>query len=118
MQEKIQSLKDNKVSKLVLKTEVNKNSAIKGRWVYKLKLGTDGIPVRFKARLVVKVFSQKKGVHYDETYAAVTKVTTLKLRIVMIAHYNLEARQYDIMTAFLYAGIKDHKIFFEKPHAY
>ena len=67
--------------------------------------------MRFKARWVVKGYSQQKGIDYDETYAAVTKATTLKLLMAMIAHYDLEARQYDTTTAFLYATIKDHEIF-------
>lgn len=36
----------------------------------------------------------------------------------MIAHYNSEATQYDIMVVFVYAGIKDHEIFVEQPIGY
>ena len=95
-----------------------KNQSLKLAGFFKLKLGANGLPARFKARWVVKGFTQQKGVDYDETYAAVTKATTLKLLMAIIAHCNLEAKQYDIMTAFLYAKIKDHEIYVEQPHGF
>lgn len=76
------------------------------------------MPVRFKARWDLKGYTQQKGIDYDETYAAVTKATTLKCLMAMIAHYDLEAKKYDKMTAFLYAEIKDHEIFVEQPHGF
>ncbi|KAI0997286.1 Retrovirus-related Pol polyprotein from transposon TNT 1-94 [Podosphaera aphanis] len=118
MREEIQSLQENNVWQLVHLKTTNGKTIIKGRWVFKLKLGADGTPVRFKARWVVKCYTQQKGIDYDETYAAVTKATTLKLLIAMIAHYNLEAKQYDIMTAFLYAKIKEREIYVEQPHGF
>lgn len=36
----------------------------------------------------------------------------------MIAYVNLEAMQYNAMTAFLFAKIKDHKIYVEQPKGY
>lgn len=87
-------------------------------WNYLKILDADGIPVRFKARWVVKGYTQEKRVDYDETYVAVTKATTLKLWMAMIAHNDLEAKQYDIMTAFLYTIIKNREIYVEQPHGF
>ena len=77
-----------------------------------------GFQIKTRGRWIVKGYTQQKGIDYDETYAAVTKATTLKLLMAMIAHYNLEAKQYNIMTAFLYAKIKDHEIYVEQPHGF
>lgn len=71
------------------------------------------MPILFKASWVVKCFILEKGVDYDETYVVITKAKTLKLLMAIIAHYNLEVKQYDITTAFLYAKIRDHEIFVE-----
>lgn len=113
MRDEIKSLKEIKVWKLVAKNNVRK-TVLKGYCVFKLKLGANGTPVRFKARLVIKDFMQEKGIDYDESYAAVTKATTLKLLMAIIVHQNFEAKQYDITIAFLYAKIHDHEIHVEQ----
>jgi hypothetical protein len=48
--------------------EANRVRAFKSRWVFKVKIEADGI-ITFKARLVVKGYSQKYGFNYDEMYA-------------------------------------------------
>ena len=48
MREELDSLKENEVWELVSKNKV-KGPVIEGQWVFKLKLGAGGIPVKFKA---------------------------------------------------------------------
>ena len=45
--------------------------ALKNKWVYKLKPGDARNPPRYKARIVVKGFQQKKGVDFDDIFAPV-----------------------------------------------
>ena len=45
--------------------------AVRNKWVYKLKPGDAGKPPRYKARIVVKGFQQKKSVDFDEIFALV-----------------------------------------------
>jgi hypothetical protein len=40
---------------------------IKGHWVFKIKFDINGKPERFKARRVVRGFTQKAGIYCDET---------------------------------------------------
>ena len=46
--------------------------ALQNKWVYKLK-EEDGGKKRFKARLVVKGFSQKNGIDFDEIFSPIVK---------------------------------------------
>lgn len=49
------------------------------KWVFKLKLNSDGSIARYKARLVAKGFHQQPGIDYFETFSLVIKPATMKL---------------------------------------
>jgi hypothetical protein len=67
---------------------------------------------------VARGFTQIAGIDYDETYATVTKPVSIRILMAIVAHYNLECKQYDIITAFLNAIIGDRKIYVEQPHGF
>jgi len=46
--------------------------ALRNKWVYRLK-EEDGGRKRYKVRLVVKGFAQKKGIYFDEIFSHVVK---------------------------------------------
>ena len=74
------------------------------KWVFKRKdiIDADGIQsVKYKARLVCRGCQQVHGVDYHETYAPVVKFATLQMLLALVAHFDLELHQMDIVTAFL-----------------
>ena len=64
--------------------------ALRNKWVYKLKPGEPGNPPRYKARIVVKGFQQKKGVDFDEIFSPVVKMTSIRTVLSITANMNLE----------------------------
>ena len=62
--------------------------ALQNKWVYKIKKKHDSSK-RYKARLVVKGFQQKKGIDYSEIFFPVVKISTIRLVLGMVAAGNL-----------------------------
>ncbi|GJY93566.1 putative RNA-directed DNA polymerase [Tanacetum coccineum] len=68
MQDEMNSLHENNTFELV-KLPKGKR-ALKNKWVYKLKTEEHTSRPRYKARLVVKGFSQKRGIDFDEIFTS------------------------------------------------
>ena len=54
-------------------------TAISNKWVYKVKLKADGTLERLKVRLVIRGFTQKYGVDYQEVFSPVVKMAPLEV---------------------------------------
>ncbi|GLB45342.1 hypothetical protein LshimejAT787_2200050 [Lyophyllum shimeji] len=78
-------------------------NTIKTRWVFDLKLDGDGNLVRRRARGVVKGFTQKKGEHYFESFAAVVRYESERMLIALIAAHGWKMHLVDVAGAFLNA---------------
>ena len=55
------------------------------RWIYKIKHAADGSVEKYKARFVAPGFTQKEGIDYDETFAPVSRYTTIRTIISLAA---------------------------------
>jgi hypothetical protein len=65
--------------------------ALQNKWFCKLK-EEDGGEKRYKARLVVKGFSQKKCIDFDEIFSPIVKMTSIRniLSLVAVKDLHLE----------------------------
>jgi hypothetical protein len=70
----INSLAENDTWELVPRTPDMK--VLTSKYVFKLKTDSEGVPVRYKARLVVGGHRQRYGIDFDETFAPVCKGAT------------------------------------------
>ncbi|BBH08934.1 transposable element gene, partial [Prunus dulcis] len=77
------------------------------KWVYK----------KNKARLVAKGYSQKPGIDYNETFALVARLDTIRTLIALAAQKEWSLYQLDVKSAFL-NGILKEEVYVEQPQGY
>ncbi|GJS62863.1 zinc finger, CCHC-type containing protein [Tanacetum coccineum] len=83
------------------------------KWIFKRKMKVDGTIDKFKARLVIQGFRQKEGIDYFDTYAPVSRITTIRLLLALAAIHNLVIHQMDVETAFL-NGDLDEEVYMKQ----
>ena len=83
MQEEIQALQDNHTWDLMTCPPGVKPIGCK--WVYSVKFRSDGSLDRYKARLVALRNRQEYGIDYEETFAPVAKMTTIRTILALAA---------------------------------
>jgi hypothetical protein len=99
MIKELQVMKDKGVYCLVPRP-MDKN-IVKSRWVFANKYDDSGDIVAHKARLVAKGFTQVLGKDYDETYASVARLESVRLVCAIAASLGLYLWQADFVSAFL-----------------
>lgn len=77
------------------------------KWIFKLKRNADGSINKYKSRLVAKGYVQKHGVDYDEVFAPVARIETIRLVIAVAASNGWELHHLDVKTAFLNGELKE-----------
>ena len=77
------------------------------KWVYKRKRGIDGNVETFKARLVVKGYTHKKGIDYGETFSLIAMLKSIKILLSIAAHYDYEIWKMDVKNAFLNGNLEE-----------
>ncbi|KAI5313515.1 hypothetical protein L3X38_042691 [Prunus dulcis] len=87
------------------------------KWVYKTKLNLDGSVQKNKARLVAKGYSQKPGIDYNETFAPVARLDTIRTLIALAVQKEWNLYQLDVKSAFL-NGVLKEEVYVEQPQGF
>jgi Reverse transcriptase (RNA-dependent DNA polymerase) len=90
---------------------------IPSKWVFKIKLDADNQPIRYKCRLVAGGHRQQYGIDFEDTFAPVSKHTTLRAFLSTAAHKRWKVLQLDISTAFLHGNI-DAEVYMQQPEGF
>ncbi|KAJ1586562.1 hypothetical protein NDA11_002338 [Ustilago hordei] len=75
--------------------------------VLRLKLDADGVPVKHKARLVARGFTQREGIDYQETFSPVAPLGAIRAILALAVQNNWEVHALDITMAYLNSMLKE-----------
>ena len=93
-----------------------KCKAIACKWIFKKKTNADDT-TRYKARLVIKGYEQRAGIDYEETFAPVAMLKTVRILLALAAYYDWEVHHMDVKTAFLNPFLKE-KVYMAQPEGF
>jgi hypothetical protein len=92
-------------------------NVIDTKWVYMNKLNEGGHVTRNKARLVCKGYAQVEGIDFEETFAPIAIMESIRLILDYAFSKNIKVFQMDIKTNFLNGEIEE-EVYIEKPKGF
>nr|GEY64883.1 retrovirus-related Pol polyprotein from transposon TNT 1-94 [Tanacetum cinerariifolium] len=112
MQEELDQFARLKVWRLVPPPEGK--TIIKTKWIFMNKKDESSLVIRNKARLIAVGYSQQEGIDYDETFAPVAQIESIRLFLAYAAHKDFTVFQMDVKTTFL-NGILKEEVYVGQP---
>jgi hypothetical protein len=85
------------------------------KWVFKLKRDEAGAIVKHKAHLVARNFVQREGIDFDDTFAPVAQMESVRLLFVLAAQEGWRVHQMDIKSTFLNGDLKEEVYVHQPP---
>ena len=84
------------------------------KWVFKVKKNERGEVVRHKARLVAKGFVQREGIDFEEVFAPVARMESVRLLLALAASRSWEVHHLDVKSAFLNGELAE-EVYVQQP---
>jgi hypothetical protein len=114
MQEELNNFTRNEVWHLVPRPNQN---VVGTKWVFRNKQDEHGVVTRNKAQLVAKSYSQVEGLDFDETYAPVARLESIRILLAYATYHGFKLYQMDVKSAFLNGPIKE-EVYVEQPPSF
>ncbi|GKA69700.1 retrovirus-related pol polyprotein from transposon TNT 1-94, partial [Tanacetum coccineum] len=84
------------------------------KWIFKVKLDELGGVLKNKARLVTRGYRQEDDIDFEESFAPVARLDSIRIFIAYATHMNMIVYQMDVKTAFL-NGILREEVYISQP---
>jgi hypothetical protein len=111
MQEELNNFKRNEVWSLVPRLKQN---VVGTKWVFCNKQDEHKVVTRNKARLVAKGYAQVVGLDFEETFAPVARLESIRILLAYATHHSFRLFQMDMKSDFLNGPIKE-EVYMEQP---
>ena len=112
MKEELDALSKNHTWDLV--TLPPGKSVVGCKWIYKIKTRSDGSIERYKARLVAKGFTQEYEIDYEETFAPVARISSVRAFLAVAAARKWDIFQMDVKNAFFNGNLSE-EVYMQAP---
>lgn len=115
MEREIEAVERNQTWTLTKLPEGQKRIDLK--WIFKAKRDASGKIVKYKARIVAKGYVQEQGIDFDEIFAPVTRLETVRLLLALAAKNGWEIHYLDVKSAFL-NGELNEVVYISQPEGF
>ena len=84
-----------------------RKSVVGCKWIYKIKTRSDRSTERYKTRLIAKGFTQEYGIDYEETFAPVARISSVRALLAVATASKWDLFQMDVKNAFLNGDLSE-----------
>jgi hypothetical protein len=85
--------------------------------MFRNKQDEHGVVTRNKARLMAKGYAQVVGMDFEETFALVARLESIRILLAYAAHHSFRLFQMDVKSAFINEPIKE-EVYVEQPPSF
>ena len=115
MKSELSAIEKNKTWELVTLPQGQKPIGLK--WVFKLKWDPKGKILKHKARLVAKGYVQKQGIDFEEVFAPVARLETVRVLLALAGKNGWRVHHLDVKSAFLHGKLEE-EVYVSQPDGF
>nr|GFA88155.1 ribonuclease H-like domain, reverse transcriptase, RNA-dependent DNA polymerase [Tanacetum cinerariifolium] len=93
------------------------HKAIGLKWVFKTKKDANENIIKHKERLVAKGYIQEHGIDFEEVFAPVERIETIRLLLAIATNNKWEVHHLDVKYAFLHGDLKE-EVYVTQPEGF
>ena len=87
------------------------------KWIFKNKSDEHGTVIRNKSRLVAQDYTQVEGIDFDETFALIARLESIRILLALANDLNFKLYQMDVKSAFLNEMLQE-EVYVEQPKGF